>query len=207
MQLPNLKREIDQIAKDKGIDTNEIIAALEEAMVQAAHKRHGADREFEARYNDELGEIEIFEFREVVEEITDSTRQILVGPARADFDPEAEVGDVAVGKDQLPQQRAIGRDDRDRAGDQRGDADVAAGLEREAVGLRVHGLCDLEFFRDPVDADDKAHHNLALRSRIDFQERVRVLKAGLVLEHRLHEVCGGLGGLKLRIVSRQKYKS
>lgn len=89
----NLKREIDQIAKDKGIDTNEIIAALEEAMVQAAHKRHGADREFEARYNDELGEIEIFEFREVVEEITDSTRQILVDPARADFDPDAEVGD------------------------------------------------------------------------------------------------------------------
>ena len=89
----NLKREIDQIAKDKGIDTNEIIAALEEAMVQAAHKRHGADREFEARYNDELGEIEIFEFREVVDEITDSTRQILVGPARADFDPDAEVGD------------------------------------------------------------------------------------------------------------------
>jgi len=53
----NLKREIDQIAKDKGIDANEIIAALEEAMVQAAQRRHGADREFEARYNDELGEI------------------------------------------------------------------------------------------------------------------------------------------------------
>jgi len=89
----NLKREIDQIAKDKGIDSNEIIAALEEAMVQAAHKRHGADREFEARYNDDLGEIEIFEFREVVEDITDPTKQILIGPAQADYDPEAEVGD------------------------------------------------------------------------------------------------------------------
>ncbi|MCH7869856.1 MAG: transcription termination/antitermination protein NusA [Myxococcales bacterium] len=89
----NLKREIDQIAKDKGIDSNEIIAALEEAMVQAAHKRHGADREFEARYNDELGEIEIFEFREVVDEITDPSNQILLETAREDLDPEAEVGD------------------------------------------------------------------------------------------------------------------
>ncbi|MFT5441756.1 MAG: N utilization substance protein A [Myxococcota bacterium] len=89
----NLKREIDQIAKDKGIDSNEIISALEEAMVQAAQKRHGADREFEARYNDDLGEIEIFEFREVVEVITDPTRQVLVAIARSDFDPEAEIGD------------------------------------------------------------------------------------------------------------------
>lgn len=89
----NLKREIDQIAKDKGIDANEIIAALEEAMVQAAHRRHGADREFDARYNDELGEIEIFEFREVVEEVTDSSSQLLLSTARSDFDAEAEVGD------------------------------------------------------------------------------------------------------------------
>ncbi len=89
----NLKREIDQIAKDKGIDANEIIAALEEAMVQAAHRRHGADREFDARYNDELGEIEIFEFREVVEEVTDSSRQVLLDLARSEFDPEAEIGD------------------------------------------------------------------------------------------------------------------
>ena len=35
----NLKREIDQIAKDKGIDAGEIIGALEEAMKQAARKR------------------------------------------------------------------------------------------------------------------------------------------------------------------------
>ncbi len=89
----NLKREIDQIAKDKGIDANEIIAALEEAMVQAAHKRHGADREFEARFNDDLGEVEIFEFREVVEDVSDQTTQVSIETARRDYDPDAEVGD------------------------------------------------------------------------------------------------------------------
>ena len=55
-----LKREIDQIAKDKGIDRAEIIGALEEAMKQAARRRHG-EREIEARYNDELGEIVVFD--------------------------------------------------------------------------------------------------------------------------------------------------
>jgi N utilization substance protein A len=89
----NLKREIDQIAKDKGIDAAEIIAALEEAMQQAARKRHGQEKDIEARYNDDLGEIELFEFREVVEEITDPDRQIALGPARSEYDSEAEVGD------------------------------------------------------------------------------------------------------------------
>jgi N utilization substance protein A len=89
----NLKREIDQIAKDKGIDAGEIISALEEAMKQAARKRHGQEREIEARYNDELGEIELFEFREVVDELTDPDNQIVITVARSDYDPEAELGD------------------------------------------------------------------------------------------------------------------
>jgi len=92
VQIAALKREIDQVAKDKGIDAKEIIGALEEAMKQAARREGGQDREVEARYNEELGEIELFEFREVVEEITDPDSQILVAKAR-EFDPEAEAGD------------------------------------------------------------------------------------------------------------------
>jgi N utilization substance protein A len=89
----NLKREIDQIAKDKGIESNEITGALEEAMRQAARKRFGQDKEIEARYNDEIGEVELFEFREVVSEITDPETQILIGEAQRDYDPEVEEGD------------------------------------------------------------------------------------------------------------------
>jgi transcription termination/antitermination protein NusA len=87
-----LKREIDQVAKDKGIDSKEIIAALEEAMRQAAKRERGLDTEIDARFNEELGEIELFEFREVVDEVTDNTTQIGLVDARA-FDPDAEVGD------------------------------------------------------------------------------------------------------------------
>jgi N utilization substance protein A len=87
-----LKREIDQVAKDKGIDAAEIIAALEDAMKQAARRERGQDTEIEARFNEDLGEVELFEFREVVEQVEDDTRQISVDDAHQ-FDPDAEMGD------------------------------------------------------------------------------------------------------------------
>jgi len=92
MNIAPLKREIEQLAKDKGIDRETIIGALEEAMVQAAHKKFGQEKEIEARFNRETAEIELFEFREVVERITDPTTQILLERAR-EFDPDAEMGD------------------------------------------------------------------------------------------------------------------
>ncbi|MCZ6465007.1 MAG: transcription termination factor NusA [Proteobacteria bacterium] len=81
------------MAKDKGIDRDEIVGALEEAMKQAARKKHGQEKEIEARFNDELGEIELFEFREVVDEVVDDETQISLEHARAEYDPEAESGD------------------------------------------------------------------------------------------------------------------
>jgi N utilization substance protein A len=90
--LGNLKREIDQVAKDRGVDSAEIIAALEEAMKQAARRERGLETEIEARFNEDLGEIELFEFREVVEDVQDESRQITLDRAR-EFDPDAEIGD------------------------------------------------------------------------------------------------------------------
>jgi N utilization substance protein A len=87
-----LKREIEQIAKDKGIDRTEIIKAVEEAMKQAARRDRGTESEIEARFNDELGEIELFEFREVVESVEDAETQVTLAEAHR-FDPDAEVGD------------------------------------------------------------------------------------------------------------------
>ena len=87
-----LKREIDQIARDKGINSDEIIGALEEAMKQAARREHGQEIEIDAKYNEELGEVELFEFREVVETVNEKGSQIDLIAAR-EFDPQAEVGD------------------------------------------------------------------------------------------------------------------
>jgi N utilization substance protein A len=87
-----LKREIEQIAKDKGMDKKVVVGAIEEAMKQAARRKFGQEREIEARFNEELGEIEIFEFREVVEQVIDATSQVDLARART-LDPGAELGD------------------------------------------------------------------------------------------------------------------
>jgi N utilization substance protein A len=92
MNIAPLKREIDQIAKDKGIDKRTIISALEEAMKQAARRKFGLEKEIEARFNPETSEIELFEFREVVETVTDAQAHITLENAKK-LDPEAEIGD------------------------------------------------------------------------------------------------------------------
>ena len=92
MNIAPLKREIDQIAKDKGIDKKTIINALEEAMKQAARRKFGLEKEIEARFNPETSEIELFEFREVVDVVTDREAHITLENAKK-LDPEAEVGD------------------------------------------------------------------------------------------------------------------
>ena len=92
--FPELKRLIEQMGKDRGIDRDVIIKALEDAMLMAARKKLGADVELEAHYNDEVGEIEIFQFKTVVEKVLDPETQISFEEARATLDDEAQLGDV-----------------------------------------------------------------------------------------------------------------
>ncbi len=90
--LSNLKRVVDQVSRDKGIDRALLIEGLEEAVMSAAKKKFGARREMEAQYNEELGEIELFQFREVVEEVEDEQTQIALSDALL-LDPEVELSD------------------------------------------------------------------------------------------------------------------
>ncbi|MFO7576194.1 MAG: transcription termination factor NusA [Pelovirga sp.] len=88
----NLNHIIDQVVKDKGIDRNVLIEALESAVLSAANKKFRNTRDLEAHYNQEIGEVEVFEFVTVVDEVTDSYKEIDINEAR-EVDPEVEVGD------------------------------------------------------------------------------------------------------------------
>jgi len=88
----NLKHTIDQIVKEKGIDKNIVVEALEQAVLTAANKKFRNTRDLEAHYNPEIGEVELFEFVTVVEEVQDSYREIELDEAREE-DPEVEIGD------------------------------------------------------------------------------------------------------------------
>ncbi len=88
----NLNQIIDQVVKDKGIDRAVLIEALEAAILSAANKKYRNTRDLEAHYNEELGEVELFEFVTVVEEVEDSYKEIDLEEAR-EIDPEVEIGD------------------------------------------------------------------------------------------------------------------
>ena len=88
----NLNYVIDQVGKDKGIDRKVIIEALEQAVLTASRKKYGHQGEIEVHYNEEVGEVELFQFKQVVVEVTDPSTEISLGEARG-LDSEAQIGD------------------------------------------------------------------------------------------------------------------
>jgi N utilization substance protein A len=90
--ISDLARLIDVVQREKNIPRDSLIEVLESAMVAAARKRYGMEPDIEAQYNEDLGEVELFEFRTVVEEIEDEDLHILLEQARH-ADPDCEVGD------------------------------------------------------------------------------------------------------------------
>ncbi|HIJ94849.1 MAG TPA: transcription termination/antitermination protein NusA [Desulfuromonadales bacterium] len=88
----NLKHAIDQLVKEKGIDRQVVLEAMEQAVLTAANKKYRNTRDLEAHYNHETGEVELFEFVTVVEDVQDSYKEISLDEAH-EIDPEAEFGD------------------------------------------------------------------------------------------------------------------
>jgi N utilization substance protein A len=88
----SLKHTIDQIVKEKAIDKSVVLEALEQAVLTAANKKYRNTRDLEAHFNEEAGEVELFEFVTVVDEVQDSYKEINLEEAR-ESDPEVQVGD------------------------------------------------------------------------------------------------------------------
>jgi len=90
--VSDLTRLIDEVGKTRGIDKDILIEALETAMLTAARKKFGLRQGIEAHFNEELGEVELFEFRTVVNKVGDIDSEISIEDAM-ELDPEVELGD------------------------------------------------------------------------------------------------------------------
>ena len=88
----DLERLVDAIQREKSIPRDVVIEILEAAMEAAARRRFGQLKDIEAHYSVELGEVEIFEFRAVVDDIEDDDLEITFNEAQ-ELDPECEIGD------------------------------------------------------------------------------------------------------------------
>jgi len=95
MNASELSRVIEAVGKDRGIKREIIISALEQAVLMAAQKKYGVTAVLEAHYNNDSGEIDLFQFKKVVEsepEMLDEAEEIPIEEAHK-LDPEAVVGD------------------------------------------------------------------------------------------------------------------
>lgn len=89
-----LSRIIEQVGKDKGIDKQIVIDAVIQGMLVAARKKWGTYRDIEAQYNEESGEVELFEFKEVVEDEKFVDEEVEIKKSEAEgLDPDAGIGD------------------------------------------------------------------------------------------------------------------
>lgn len=88
----NLNHVIDQVAKDKGIERDALQETLEQAILQAAKKVFGQEREIEAQFNAEEGQVDLFQIVRVVEQVNDPYNEIDLAEAE-EHGLDAEVGD------------------------------------------------------------------------------------------------------------------
>ncbi len=92
MLIKDIKRVIDQVSREKGIDAGVLISTIKEAIVSAARKKIGPRADIEVHYDEKTGDIEVFHFKDVVEKVEypDSELSLEQG---YEYDPECEVGD------------------------------------------------------------------------------------------------------------------
>ncbi len=86
-----LRQQIDQISREKNINSDVIIAAIEDAILTASKKYYKTGEDLRSRFNDESGEIEVFAVKQIVETIENDEVQISLAQAHK-LIPEAEVG-------------------------------------------------------------------------------------------------------------------
>lgn len=92
MNFSELGRMIETLGKDRGIDKRVVVRAIEQAFLVTARKKFGIQGEYETRYNDAEDEIEIYQYKNVVEAVKDPIIEIKLDDAK-NLDSEVEIGD------------------------------------------------------------------------------------------------------------------
>ncbi len=95
MPMSLLAQTIDQLSREKGVDPEIIIAALEDAMVVAARKYYKVGEDLRAQFDRKSGNINVYGVKKVVEQVADPLVECTLEEARQQ-DPKAEIGGEVV---------------------------------------------------------------------------------------------------------------
>jgi N utilization substance protein A len=88
----SLQHIIDQVSREKGIDPKILVETMEQAILTAAKRTFGPNRELEARYNENIGQVDLFQYMTVVEDVSDPEREISETDAKR-YGLEADLGE------------------------------------------------------------------------------------------------------------------
>src|SRR6267143_434181 len=128
-----LYQTIEQISREKHIEPEVIVAAIEDAMIVAARKFYKTEEELRAKFNPDSGQIDVVAVRPVVEEVTDPKKEFTLAEAKR-IDPNAVIGSEVV----IPKPTdVLGR--------------IAAHTQTRAIAPR-----DLQYRRPPARGDPRS---------------------------------------------------
>src|SRR4030081_2457107 len=86
-----LYQQIEMLSREKHIEPEVVVSAIEDAMVVAARKYYKTEEDLRAKFNAETGQVDVFSVHIVVEQVTDSNKEVSLTDARKK-NPEVEVG-------------------------------------------------------------------------------------------------------------------
>ncbi len=87
-----LKKSIETISKERRIDKDVLIDTLEEAVRVAVNKKFHNRLDIEVNYNEETGDMEVYQFKRVVDVVEDPDREITLEEAKG-IDPNVQLDD------------------------------------------------------------------------------------------------------------------
>jgi N utilization substance protein A len=92
MSNPTLQQTIEALAKEKGIEPEVIVSAIEEAVKTASRRYYKTNEDLHARFNLESGQVELFAVKQIVAEVTDASTEVGLAEAQQLYGDEAEIG-------------------------------------------------------------------------------------------------------------------
>ena len=90
MQNP-LLHTIEALAKEKGIEPETIVTAIEDAVLTASRKYYKTNENLKTRFNQETGQVDLFAIKHIVATVDDAETQISLKDAQAIYGEEAEI--------------------------------------------------------------------------------------------------------------------
>ena len=70
-----LQQTIEALAKEKGIEPDVVIGAIEDAVLTASRKYYKTNENLKTRFNQDTGQVDLFAVKQIVTEVTNTTKK------------------------------------------------------------------------------------------------------------------------------------